>query len=154
VSRRLASDSFAISPIVGVILMIVITVAMSAIVFVLVNDQDQQETAPVVGFKIDEGQDRIRVARAPDDVDWSEFQVRADADVPGLSVALNEAADGAGTETAVSTAVATLPAKAIEGGDFLEFCADARTDGVTVYLLYTATNTLILEVKWLTVDAC
>lgn len=64
----------AVSPVIGVILMVAITVVMAALVFVLVSDLTEfGDPAPDVQFVRDSGD--LVVFKAPSGLDWSEFTV-------------------------------------------------------------------------------
>lgn len=87
----------AVSPVIGVILMVAITVVLAAIVFVLVtNLQPTVETAPDVAFAAD-GTD-IMVVKAPTGMDWADLEV---------------------------TGCDTVPTGTVEAGDKLEVCGES-----------------------------
>lgn len=60
------ADEEAVSPVVGVILMVAITVVLAAVVFVLVNNLGKgSEKAPDMGFQVDNTARTIKVVKAP-----------------------------------------------------------------------------------------
>lgn len=73
----------AVSPVIGVILMVAITVVLAAVVYVLVTDLGSgvQETAPQVAF-IRDGEGIYTVSRADQGHTWGEFTVTDCATVP------------------------------------------------------------------------
>ena len=91
----------AVSPVIGVILMVAITVVLAAIVFVLVTRlSDTSESTPNVSFtEKDEGA-TLMVASAPSGLDWADFTV-----------------DGC----------TTVPTGSVDAGDLLEECVEAVT---------------------------
>lgn len=89
----------AVSPVIGVILMVAITVVLAAVVFVLVQDLgDDTEGAPQVTF-LKDGSD-YTVASADDGLDWGDFTV---------------------------TGCTTVPTGSLDAGDTLEGCTDDAT---------------------------
>lgn len=85
----------AVSPVIGVILMVAISVVLAAVVFVLVSDIDAAEPAPTMAFR-DDGDSYVLIHATPG-LDWSEFTV---------------------------TGCETVPEGPVVAGDMLEACTD------------------------------
>lgn len=67
----------AVSPVIGVILMVAITVVLAATVFVLVSDLgDTGDAPPALAFYKDETRDRLEVASADKGADWDRLAVK------------------------------------------------------------------------------
>jgi FlaG/FlaF family flagellin (archaellin) len=74
-NRKFKEDGEAVSAVIGVILMVAITVAIAATVYVYVSGMlgTGQESTPNIQFaKSSEG---LTVSRADSDLTWSEFEV-------------------------------------------------------------------------------
>lgn len=66
----------AVSPVIGVILMVAITVVLAAVVFVLVSNLGQSgEDAPDVAFSKNEDDNTITVVKAAPNLFWDDFTV-------------------------------------------------------------------------------
>ncbi len=66
----------AVSPVIGVILMVAITVVLAAVVFVLVgNLTDTSESAPSITFTYSDSAFTARVTTADTGLTWSQFDV-------------------------------------------------------------------------------
>lgn len=64
----------AVSPVIGVILMVAITVVLAAVVFVLVSNLgDSSEDAPDISFSKDSSDHTLTVVKADAGADWSDF---------------------------------------------------------------------------------
>jgi flagellin-like protein len=62
----------AVSPVIGVILMVAITVVLAATVFLLVNTFNEEREAPPTLPVMQKTGDRVTVVRAEPDLDWVE----------------------------------------------------------------------------------
>lgn len=154
-ANNFAKADEAVSPVIGVILMVAITVVLAAVVFVLVSDLgDTGDAAPEIGFAIQESEDRIRVDRAENGVNWNEFQLRVDGSANDIWFDLNAAAD-TGDDT-VGSSFVQFEDDALDAGDFVEFCVDsavAETD-VQVTISHIETNTVVKVLEFATVTPC
>ena len=107
-------DTEAVSPVIGVILMVAITVVLAAVVFVLVQglSQDKADATPVIQFQ--KGGNNLTVVSSPPGLNFS------DLNVVGCS---------------------TVPAGTIEAGDKIAGCAGDVTIGYkpTNTLIYSTT---------------
>ncbi len=169
----------AVSPVIGVILMVAITVVLAAVVFVLVSDLGgDNSSAPAISFTKDDSRDRIEVTSAASGADWSRIQARvtsctqATGDSAIIYVgdanaesavsaprALNAAA-AAGTACGAASAVQIASSvTAIAAGDFLDFCYDSTADTtaptlVVVQLTDTVANAKVYEATFSNVVLC
>lgn len=89
----------AVSPVIGVILMVAITVVLAAIVFLLVSDLGgPSEVPPAISFR--EDGDSLTVIGADQDLAWEDFTV---------------------------TGCTTVPTGAVDAGDQIEACSGRVT---------------------------
>lgn len=146
---RQADD--AVSPVIGVILMVAITVVLAAVVFVLVSDLgDQGSNAPDLGFSKDEQDDQLTVSRADTGLNWTEFEIRADQDVTYTLNGLNS------TDLAENVADEG-PARNLRGGDVFAFCgtgATASLEDVTITIRHIESNSQVASFEFTTISAC
>lgn len=103
--RRLRRDSKAVSPVIGVILMVAITVVLAAIVFVLVQNLGLNETErmPILEMTSD-GHGNFTVLSVSHNLRWSDLLI------------------GPGT-----TCIPTPSGPTVEGGDTISCSADRLT---------------------------
>lgn len=67
----------AVSPVIGVILMVAITVVLAAVVFVLVSNLGKSsDKAPDVAFLADENDNSITVTKADTGLTWDDFTIK------------------------------------------------------------------------------
>lgn len=151
-NRAFVRNEEAVSPVIGVILMVAITVVLAAVVFVLVSNlgKGSGQTAPNLQFTKDDTQDRLTITTAESGANWNRISLRvtsctqtdaaavADGAVIRMGGAadpphqnenavaageeLNEAATGTSCGAGLAKPVSTTTA-AISAGDFLDFCA-------------------------------
>jgi flagellin-like protein len=75
-NQNFRRDDEAVSPVIGVILMVAITVVLAAVVFVMVNNLgDQAEPAPPMSFSRDVSNSEVMLVRGPTGLDWSHITV-------------------------------------------------------------------------------
>lgn len=76
-NQKFANADEAVSPVIGVILMVAITVVLAAVVFVLVNNLtgDAGEASMDITGTRDEGKDRIDIITASSNADWAEIEL-------------------------------------------------------------------------------
>lgn len=66
----------AVSPVIGVILMVAITVILAAVVFVVVgNVGSDQDAAPAMSFDKDAASSSLTIIKADSNVPWSDLSV-------------------------------------------------------------------------------
>jgi len=160
----------AVSPVIGVILMVAITVVLAAVVFVLVTklSSDQSDDAPDVGFSVNESEDQIRVAQNDAGLRWCDFQVAVDwtdgmTDYTGAGFFVN-AGPGAANIDDDSTFESMDPSAActtgtVSAGDFVEFCiefggATTQYANAQVRIIHTESNAAIYEHTFASLQDC
>lgn len=90
------SDEDAVSPVIGVILMVAITVVLAAVVFVLMNrlNDDNAETAPELAMQRSPNGREVIVVRAEPGLEWSEDLLVSGTCTPTLNGAAFPAGPG------------------------------------------------------------
>lgn len=127
---RLADES-AVSPIVGTLLVVAMTIVLAGGVFlVIIGIGEKGENAPVVSFRLDQNSDSVKVVQAEAGVDWF-----VDLDLGGTCqphVKLN----GEGLPDRGGTLV--------KAGDELAGCEE----GETLRIVASKPNQLIFEIQF------
>lgn len=104
----------AVSPVIGVILMVAITVVLAAVVFVLVSNLGQSgEDAPDVAFSKNEDTNTITVVKAAPDLDWGDFEFGGSLACTGGSTTEDF---GAGDEISCAAGAGTVTISHVESG--------------------------------------
>jgi flagellin-like protein len=115
----------AVSPVIGVILMVAITVVLAAVVFVLVSNLGKgSEKAPNVSFNKDSSAGHLTVVQADPGHTWAEF---------AFGGSCTTASTGSKDWTAPSSG------DAVSAGTILGDCDPGETLSIT----HTATNSLV-----------
>ena len=136
------ADERAVSAVIGVILMVAITVAIAATVYVYVSGMigGTKNQTPNVACTTDSTSNRIQVATADSNIKWKDIVVTADNSTVNWRVYTASA-------TAIDLAKSTSGATAdVTAGDYilLDFTANPGMIGnVKVTLKYTPTNSLL-----------
>jgi flagellin-like protein len=151
----------AVSPVIGVILMVAITVVLAAVVFVLVSNLGKgSESAPSFSLTRDDNSDRLTVAQADSSGDWNRLAIKTSQ--AGVEVVLNAdspatcTAGGANSCNALvanTNAEITDAANPMTAGEFLELC-DASTQQVTVTIIDGVANQQIGSFTFTDLQAC
>ena len=111
----------AVSPVIGVILMVAITVVLAAVVFVLVSNLGEgSESAPNISFNKDSADLTLTVVQA-EDAEWGDFDVSTDQG---------------------DICVAPTSGQ-VEAGDLIDCSAGSTLSSVTVTITHTPTNSLV-----------
>jgi flagellin-like protein len=124
----------AVSPVIGVILMVAITVVLAAVVFVLVSNLGKgSEKAPNLSFNKDSSARTLTVVQSDPGVNWDDFTLGGSCFTTAATPLSFTLANGqAGTFAQISTWT-------IAGGDVLSNCQPNET----LTLTHTATNSLV-----------
>jgi len=182
-NQAFKANDEAVSPVIGVILMVAITVVLAAVVFVLVSNLSKggSQSAPNLAINTDDTLDRLVITSGSSGADWSRLSVKVasctqvttlsqirlgtatpyqnDPAVVGgaaLNAALaNAGANPCGAGTAVQVATTATP---IAAGDFLAFCtgpsgATAATN-VVVQITDTVANSVVGTYTFTSVVGC
>ena len=156
-NQKFVQADEAVSPVIGVILMVAITVVLAAVVFVLVSNLSKGtgDTTPAVSFQQNDGTDRLEVTSAASNADWNRLAIGPGAVT--LKFNLNaDATNGAGTVRSTTANVEiTGTADPMSAGEYLDFCGvgGALTD-VSFTLIDTAANAKVGDFNFLSVAAC
>jgi flagellin-like protein len=129
------ADERAVSAVIGVILMVAITVAIAATVYVYVSGMigGTKNQTPNVACTTDSTANTVTVATADANIKWSDIVITADNGA-GYIV---HAADGTILGTNATTAIATD----VQAGDYVVI--NSATGNVKVTLKYNPTNSLL-----------
>ena len=154
-NQKFVQADEAVSPVIGVILMVAITVVLAAVVFVLVSNLSKGgQKAPDVSFSTDETRDRITLVTAASGLNWDDFKIKATVPT-GETVNYVLNVDGSTADTDLSSVYSQLASAAFTAGDFLDFCGTTTVDGTTtIQLLHTESNTVVYETQFNGIVAC
>jgi len=146
-----------VSAVIGVILMVAITVAIAATVYVYVSGMigGTPDKTPEVQFIKDETNDRLTVAKTDGEIRWYDLSIRC---TNASWVAINAhatAADedcGANSLTAIGTDALTSDAD-IAASDFIDIEAQGVSEitDVIVTIVHDDTNTVLGEFTFQTI---
>lgn len=124
-NQKFVQNDEAVSPVIGVILMVAITVVLAAVVFVLVSDLgDTGDAAPSISFNDDQAAGTTTVIKADTGLDWGDFTVTI--------------ADGTATTCAVAG-----NSGSVDAGDTLTVSQSGGAGTCILSISHTATNTLL-----------
>lgn len=152
-------DREAVSPVMGTVLMVAITVVLAGGLFVVVRTIGQGAgSAPELAFNRDEANDYLCMLRVDPVVDRSEFEVRMtvqgdfdiNQDVPAGQDALSP-----GVFVAVGGAPGGPPSGTLQAGNCLSFCVTSGpAQGVEVTLRHSPSNKIIWKDFFLSLESC
>ena len=128
-NKKFVEGDEAVSAVIGVILMVAITVAIAATVYVYVSGMmgGAAEKAPTITFTKDESRDTLTVVQADVGISWSDVFMNATG--TGGTVGYNNTHGQTGEVTA---------------GDTIDFSGSAELTGdLVIQFSYTPTNALI-----------
>ncbi|HLF16183.1 MAG TPA: type IV pilin [Candidatus Thermoplasmatota archaeon] len=149
----------AVSPVIGVILMVAITVVLAAVVLVLVNNlsKNSSDTAPNISASEDEVVDQVQVNSADPDADWNRLAIHT-TQTTVVRFALNGNANtGSGAVSTDSNAATpvTTTSNPIGAGEYLDFCgASAILTPTTITVIDTAVNQKIGDYTFSSIALC
>ncbi len=129
-NRKFKDKDDAVSAVIGVILMVAITVAIAATVYVYVSGMigDSPQTTPNLQFTRDNTRKRLTVASAdPGDLSWYDFVISWNPDE-----------DNTTSLTGTITNGGRGPTEDVRAGDWIQF-----NETVDVTIRHEPTNTLI-----------
>ena len=159
-NRKFVEGKEAVSAVIGVILMVAITVAIAATVYVYVSGMvgGTKKMAPTVQFTQDESADRISVATTDSGVPWTSLSIRSTAAVKfyingDVTAALGRTLTADQLSAIVSTDDATYATTAnIQGSDFIDFEGGPFT-GVTITMVHTDTSSILQTIVFTSIQA-
>ena len=132
-NRKFVDEEEAVSAVIGVILMVAITVAIAATVYVYVSGilGTSPDVTPSIQFQKDNADKTLTVAQAdPLNLDWDNINITVDIAYSGI--------DAKWTATGYSGSAAPTAWGGVNAGHRLEFSAACN-----VTLTWTPTNTLL-----------
>jgi flagellin-like protein len=134
------ADERAVSAVIGVILMVAITVAIAATVYVYVSGMigGTKTQTPNVACTTDATTDRIQVATADANIKWKDIVITKD-NVSAVWVSIYSST---GTLIQNTTSGQYTGTAEVTAGDYLKLTS-ATTGNVKVTLRYTPTNSLL-----------
>lgn len=158
------------SPVIAVILMVAITVVLAATVFVMSSEIGSQssDTAPTIGFKIDESADRLVATTAGPEADWARLGARIQSQgttgppIPTIYIG-TDPAGGYQNEGALATGLAlsgsTTPfisttTDPIGAGEYLEFCSSAAETFVKVLIIDLPASFTVGAYQFVDINTC
>lgn len=155
----------AVSPVIGVILLVAITVVLAAVVFVLASklSEDDGDAGATFAATKDETRDYVNVAAAGIGYNYGQFEILADAPI---AFRLNGRATLTATETGSINAPTNVPTvidpsatAALTGGSFVSICGGTITAGgvqsnVDVRIRHVDSNKMVFSGRYVTVAAC
>jgi flagellin-like protein len=136
----------AVSPVIGVILMVAITVVLAAVVFVIVGRLSSQSSSTTPASSFTRGTRTLTVAQADPDLRWSDIKAKVicSAGTPGLTL-------NAATITLTNGESDPVPAAgSLSANDVLGVSCTITTSGTTVSiaLTYKPTNSGVSQGTW------
>jgi flagellin-like protein len=136
------ADERAVSAVIGVILMVAITVAIAATVYVYVSGMigGTKNQTPNVACTTDSTQNRVQVATADANIKWKDIVITKDnASATPVWVSIYAST---GTLIQNTTSGQYAGTAEVTAGDYL-LLSSATTGNVKVTLRYTPTNSLL-----------
>lgn len=132
----------AVSAVIGVILMVAITVAIAATVYVYVSGMigESPQTTPNLQMVRNNQELRLTVASAdPGNLQWDNFEVTFDGIL--VSYVLDGTGDGADWDTYFTEE--SMPSGQVRAGDYIQVNNTVDYSGKPISIRHTPTNTLI-----------
>lgn len=101
--KNLRNDNEAVSPVVGVILMVAITVILAVVVFVMVSDIGDTDTDVIqIVMHEEDDQSYMVYSISEDDLDWADLDVAGCDIVPIGTVAIGDIIDDCDEDVLIS----------------------------------------------------
>ena len=135
--KFIEADDEAVSAVIGVILMVAITVAIAATVYVYVSGMigTSPQSAPNIQFVKDDVNNKLTVAKAePGNIKWSDLVITFSDNSSSLIPRLHSESGLTSDITANS-----LPGDTIHAGDYIDWINGSHT----VTIRHSSTNTLL-----------
>jgi flagellin-like protein len=151
--HRSREDAEAVSPVVATLLLVAITVVLTATVMVLANGfgDKSSQVAPVVVPSRDEANDRLVVLRADAALPLSRLLI--EMSVPG-HFAYNALASSSTTALAANTLVSLGATGNVMGGDTIYFCSNSPGSDVRVLLQDPISNKIVASETFVNLAQC
>jgi flagellin-like protein len=179
-NQAFKANDEAVSPVIGVILMVAITVVLAAVVFVLVSNLSKggSQSAPTLAIATDDTLDRLTMTSAATGADWSRLSIStvscSGTGTPIINIGAaaaphQNAAATAAAKTAISVAgtattcgagtavqIATTPT-AIKASDYLSFCITGTAPTATTVIVSitdTVANSQVGQYTFTNIAVC
>ncbi len=143
-NRKYKENEEAVSAVIGVILMVAITVAIAATVYVYVSGMigGGSQTTPTISCTTDASADKLIVSSAENGIDWDDIEIKTDTANATLSLNGGAANDTGTTWVTVSNTNFVSSGDVSAGDYFLVAGTDVEGD-VEITIRYSPTNALI-----------
>ncbi|MCX6665140.1 MAG: type IV pilin N-terminal domain-containing protein [Euryarchaeota archaeon] len=147
--KIIEADDHAVSAVIGVILMVAITVAIAATVYVYVSGMigGTKQTTPNVACTTDPTANKITVATADAAIKWKDIVITTDNGTFGTGASAASVNwtiyTGGGINAQTSNIAITDAAIDVSAGDYIYLNWGTHTGNVKVTLAYTPTNSLL-----------
>lgn len=145
----------AVSPVMGTILMVAITVVVAATLFIVARSitGSDEGASPYVQFIRDSQSGELRIVRVSSEVDLTDVELRSSV---AAKYAYNAEADGTSADLATDawTPLALVEGTLMEPGDFLNFCVPGGADAVRISVRIEAPDAQIYEHRFTGIDDC
>ena len=147
------ADDEAVSPVIGVILMVAITVVLAAVVFVLVTklSSNQSEQTPDMSLQLNDATDRISVVSASPTADWDRLRISTGS-AGTIKFALNGNAGLASTTVDADGEEIAAAADPMGAAEYIDLCGG--TGQVVITIIDGASNQKIGDYTFSAVAAC
>ncbi len=150
--------------VVGTIILVAIVIGIVTGVFLAwkLLMEEQADSAPSVGFTVDEEVDRLVVSTAVQDADWNMIQLSA-VDNGGFATTIhvgtaepymNEDASATGGDLLAGRVQLATSSHPVSAPDYVEFCADSTTTQVRVSVFDSEANTRLGTWHFNDIAAC
>jgi flagellin-like protein len=140
--KFIEADERAVSAVIGVILMVAITVAIAATVYVYVSGMigGTKNQTPNVACTTDSTSNKITVATADANIKWKDIVITNDTSTPKVNWTIYY--NGGTTPNAINTPI-TLTTIDVIAGDYILLNWGTKTGNVKITLRFTPTNSLL-----------
>lgn len=162
-SKLLATNDDAVSPVMGTILMVAIGVVLAGAMFFVVAGLGAKDkgTPPDMRFIRDDTLDRLQVIKVNPAVARDQFDIKmsapGDFEADGPVTAGAHAVPTANVWVPVAGAPGGPGAGFVEAGSSFSFCADgggSAVPGVTVEFRHRPTNAVVFRGAFISMDSC
>lgn len=143
----------AVSPTIGVILMVAVVVGVGALVFAGLQGEEEPTAAKGLPLLNHEHEDRISVARADEDQTWERHAIRTAEPVDGLHFHIGEG-PATDTDPTLRNEYAALSGGPIRAGQSIWFCGEQELEDVTIMVRDGKANAVIHRTTFADIAEC
>lgn len=149
-----------VSPVIGVILLVAITVVLATVVFLLATSLSRPNPDEATFFgNADDQRDRIDVLKVEGAASFSDFRISSEsaaAGVTGIRFAINAvptSATGTASANGASTDIAAV--QDMKAGDYIGLCSTgAAATNTEVRIVHIHANSQVLKVNYTSLALC